>query len=59
MVLQNAVAQVTGRDGTMESIFVSRIGDEIMISIYAINGSMNIVLPQEKIAELIENLEQV
>ena len=58
MVLQNAVAQVKGRDGTMESIFVSRLGEQIMISIYAINGSMNIVLPQEKIAELIENLEQ-
>jgi hypothetical protein len=58
MVLQDAVAQIKGRDGTMESIFVSRIGDEVMISIYAVNGSMNIVLPQKKIAELINNLEQ-
>lgn len=59
MVLQNAVGHIKGRDGTMENIFISRIGNEIMISIYAVNGSMNIVLPQEKIAELIENLEQI
>ena len=62
MVLQiggrmNPTTQIKGREGTMENIFVSRLGSQVLLSIYAVNGSMNILLTDDKVEELIKSLE--
>ena len=64
MVLQiggrmNPTIQITCREETMEKLFVSRLGDQILLSIYAINGSMNILLSSEKVEELIKTLGEI
>ena len=49
--------QVKVKNGE-QNVFVSLLQNKILLSIYALNGSMNISLDKGQVEELIEALEQ-
>jgi hypothetical protein len=55
--MNHQTMQIKVKNGE-QNVFVSLLQNKILLSIYALNGSMNISLDQGQVEELIEALEQ-
>ena len=55
--MNHQTMQIKVKNGE-QTVFVSLLQNKILLSIYALNGSMNISLDQGQVEELIEALEQ-
>jgi len=55
--MNHQTMQIKVKNGE-QNVFVSLLQNKILLSIYALNGSMNISLDQAQVEELIKALEQ-
>jgi hypothetical protein len=55
--MNHQTMQIKVKNGE-QNVFVSLLQNKILLSIYALNGSMNISLDQGQVEKLIEALEQ-